>query len=58
MKRICAVVVNDLNQILVYTAQGSMSQCEEEAAKRWPHWDRLKELGCRVVPAEITIIEE
>lgn len=53
----CAVVVNDRNEILTYTVQGTMSQCEEEAAKRWPWWDKMKELGCRVQQAEITILQ-
>lgn len=57
MKTICAVVINDLNQILPYTVQGTMSQCEEAAEERWPWWDKMKEAGCRVRQAEITITD-
>lgn len=56
LKRVGACVLNDKNQLLLYTVQSTVSQCEEEAAKRWPWWDKLKAMGCRIVQVEITYV--
>lgn len=54
-RTIGAVVKNDKGQLLPYTCQSTMSQCEEHAAKFFGvAWPRLKELGARVVQVEIT----
>lgn len=58
MKRIAAMVVNDMGDLLPYTCQSTMSQCEEEAALNILAWDKLKELGARVVQVEIRTLDE
>lgn len=58
MKRIAAVVMSDLGELLPYTCQSSMEQCEEEAPKVLAAWDKMKELGAKVVQVEITTLEE
>jgi hypothetical protein len=55
---ICAVLVNDYGQILPYTCQPTMSQCEEFCSKFFPAWDRMKELGCKIVQAEIRLLTQ
>ena len=55
-KTTCAVLVNDCGQILPYTCQPTMSQCEEFCKEFFPAWERMKELGCKVVQAEIVLI--
>lgn len=56
-KTIAAVVVNDFGHILPYTVQGTVEQCEEKAIERWgePTWNRIKELGGKVVSCEIVL---
>jgi len=56
IRTIAACVLNNHGHLLSYTVQPTMQQCEEEAAKRWPWWDNLKRLGCRVVEVEITYV--
>lgn len=54
---ICAVVVNDIGQILIYTAQSTIERCEAEAVGRWGDaWYKMKELGAKVVQAELRIL--
>jgi hypothetical protein len=61
MKIIAAMVLSDKGELLPYTCQGTMEQCEEEApnvfAGEWT-WNKLKELGAKVVQVEISTLEE
>lgn len=57
MKTIAAMVLSDRGELLPYTCQSTMSQCEEEAPKVLAAWDKMKELGARVVQVEITTLE-
>ncbi len=59
-KTIGACVKNDKGHLLPYTVASTMSQCEEEAVKRWPDglWDKLKSLGCKIVQINIEEIGE
>jgi len=56
-KTVCAVLVNDLGDILPYTCQSTISQCEEWCEINFPAWDRMKELGNKIVQAEIVLID-
>lgn len=56
-KRVCAVVVNNLGQILPWTCESTMEQAEERANREFAGWENLKKLGARVVQAEIVIDE-
>ena len=58
MKRIAAMVLNDKGDLLPYTCQSTMEQCEEEAPKILLGWDAMKMLGAKVVQVEITTLEE
>lgn len=53
----CAVVLSDKNDILSYTCQPTMSQCEEHAAVffRPNAWNKLKNQGYKIVQAELTV---
>ena len=55
-RRVAAAVLNDKGDILPYTTQSTVSQCEESARERWGEeaWGRLQELGARVIQVEIT----
>lgn len=55
---ICGVVINDQGHILPYTCQATMDGCEEWCKENLAAWDRMKELGAKVVQAEITILGE
>ena len=55
---ICAVLVNDKGDILPYTCQPTKSQCEEFCQEFFPAWEKMKELGCKIVQAEIKLIGE
>lgn len=57
MKVIAAIVLNDLGQLLPYTCETTMEQCEERAAKTFPAWKKMKELGAKVVQVEIKTLE-
>lgn len=48
MSKICAAVLNDKGDLLPYTCQTYMDKVEENMAEN-PAWERLKEMGCRVV---------
>ena len=59
MRNIGAVVKNDKGQLLPYTCQSTMSQCEEKAASFFSTaWPRLQELGAKVVQVEIIETED
>lgn len=53
-----AVVLNDLGQLLPYTAQSSISLCEERAEERWGKegWQKLKDLGAKIVTVEVSYV--
>lgn len=55
---VVGVVVNNHNQILSYTCRSSMSQCEEYCEEFFSKkiWDKMKELGCKVVSAKLEIL--
>ena len=54
--RICAVVVNDLGEILPYSCQSTKSQCEEWCEENM-FWDSVRSKGAKIVQAEIRILE-
>lgn len=60
MKRIAAVVINDLGDMLPYTCDTTMQQCDESAAERFGEeaWEQMKKLGAKVVQVEITTLHE
>ena len=58
MKVIAAAVLSDRGELLPYTCQGSMQYCEEKASKTLAGWDRMKELGARVVQVWIVTEDE
>ena len=53
---IAACVLSDLGELLAYTTQSTMSRCEEYAAETLPAWERMKELGAKVVQVEIKVV--
>lgn len=53
---VCAVLVNDKDEILSYTCQPTISQCEEFCQEFFPAWEKMKALGCRIVQAEINLL--
>lgn len=57
MKLIAAMVLSDEGKLLPYTCQSSMSACEEEVAITLPGWQRMKELGAKVVQVEIRTLD-
>ena len=56
-KILCAVVVDEHDNILSYTCQATKEQVEEWARENFCAWDKLKELGARVVQAELVVDE-
>ena len=54
-KMVCAVVVNDYGDILPYSCQATMQRCEEWAQEHLLGWDTMKQLGARVVQAELAV---
>lgn len=56
LKKACAVVVNNLNQVLAYSCSSTHSQVEEKMKEIMgaDGWNKAKKIGCRVVDAEIT----
>jgi hypothetical protein len=58
MKRLAAMVLSDKGELLPYTCQSTISQCEEEAPNVLAAWERMKELGAKVVQVEIRILDE
>lgn len=57
-ERIAACVLNDQGVMLPYTARSTKEQVEEWAAEYYgPAWNRLKELGCRVVQIRMILDE-
>lgn len=60
MKRIAAMVLNDKGELLPYTCQSTMEQCEEEMPNivtPWG-WEQMKKLGAKVVQVEIRTLDE
>lgn len=57
LRTVGGVIVNDRNEILLYTVASSSSQCEEEAIARWGEelWNKLKALGCKIVNCEVIV---
>lgn len=53
---LAACLKNDKGQLLPYTTQSTMSQCEEFCADFFPAWEKMKELGSKIV--QVRIIEE
>jgi hypothetical protein len=53
--KLAAAVLNDKGDILPYTVQSTVSQCEERSVVRWGEkaWKRLQEKGARVIQVEI-----
>lgn len=56
-RRIAAVVVNDLGDILPYTTRSTLQECEEYASQFFPAWKQMKKRGAKVVQIEIRVIE-
>lgn len=59
MKRIAAVVINDLGDMLPYTCDTTMQACEENACERFGTvaWEQMKKLGAKVVQVEINTLD-
>lgn len=59
MKRIAAMVLNDLGDLLPYTCEGTMEQCEEKANELFTPqaWQKMKSFGAKVVQVEITTLD-
>lgn len=58
MKRIAAMVMNDKGELLPYVCDSTKEQCEEKAASLFSTWDKMKELGAKVVQVQVEVIEE
>jgi hypothetical protein len=58
MKRIAAMVLSDLGQLIPHTCRSTISQCEEEADEELLAWEKMKELGAKVVQVEIRTLDE
>jgi hypothetical protein len=56
-KTICAVVLNDEGQILSYTCKSTIQACEEWCEAHFPGWGKMKERGCKVVQAELRVLD-
>ena len=57
--QICAVVVNNMGDILTYTVRSTKQQCEEHAIEFFGEnvWNMLVKLGCKVVQCELKVLE-
>lgn len=59
-KRIGAMVMNDQNDLLLYTCRSTIQACEEAAENDEFFangvWKKIKEKGAKVVQVEVTII--
>lgn len=59
-KRIGAMVMNDHNDLLLYTCRSTMQACEEAAENDEFFangvWKKIKEKGAKVVQVEVTVI--
>jgi hypothetical protein len=51
--RLAACIKSDLGNLLPHTMRGSIQECEEYATTEVLAWERLKELGCKIVQVEI-----
>lgn len=58
MKQIAAMVLSDLGHLIPHTCRHTVQECEENASKELLAWDKMKELGAKVVQVEISIIEK
>lgn len=58
--KIAAVVVNEKGDILPYTVQSTISQCEEKAIDLFGKntWENLISIGARIVQCEIILLNE
>ena len=56
LETICAVVLNDKNQILPYTCQSTIQACDEWCDENLPGWEKMKKLGAKVVQSKIILI--
>lgn len=52
MNKLCAAVVNDLGELLPYTCKSTIDAVEE-SMQEVPGWEKLKDLGSRVVQARL-----
>lgn len=50
---LAAMVLSDQGVLLPHTCRYTMQACEEEASEDLAGWERMKELGARVVQVEI-----
>lgn len=58
MKRLAAMVLNDKGELLPYTCQSTMSQCEENAEDILAGWEAMKKLGAKVVQVEVRTLDD
>lgn len=56
-KMVCAVLVNDFGDIIPHTCRPYKSMCEEYCEEFFPAWEQMKKIGCKVVQAEIILLE-
>jgi len=56
-RRLAACIRNDRGQLLPYTVQGTQSQVEEWAQENLA-WDKVKELGGKIISVYIVPIED
>lgn len=53
MSKLAWCVQNNKGDILVYTCQSSAEQCIDYAEDFFPAWEKMKELGCKIVPVRL-----
>jgi hypothetical protein len=56
ISKLAACLKNDKGELLPYTVQSTIQQCEEFCEKFFPAWERMKELGYKVVQVNIVPI--
>lgn len=52
-RTIGACLLNDAHSLLVFTCRPTTSQCEEFCKEFFPAWERMKEMGMKIVQVEI-----
>ena len=60
-KCLAAVIVNDHGHILPWTAESTKQACEDNAPRIFGSedvWQKLKNLGAKVIQCEITLLED
>jgi len=55
--KFCSVLVNDLGDILSHTCRPTREECKEYCEEFFPAWEKMKELGCKIVYAEIKLLD-